>query len=211
MTSPITKKNSRLSLVVLLLALILPLGVVSAEPLAAPQVVIQDISDRLQDAIKDGKQSMPHIYALANDIVVPHVDFRRVSSLALGKHWKRAKSAQQREFMREFKRLLVRTYAAAFYVTKEWKIRHVSVRQGKGKRDVLVRTKVLRPGAKPMTVDYRMYQSGGGGWKIYNLKVEGVSLVTNYRTSFQREIRNGGLDGLIKSMKAKNDTRTAAL
>jgi phospholipid transport system substrate-binding protein len=75
---------------------------------------------------------------------------------------------------------------------------------------VFVRTKILRPGAKPAVVDYRMYKSGGS-WKIYNLKVEGISLVTNYRTSFQREIRNGGLDGLIKSMKTKNDTRTAAL
>jgi phospholipid transport system substrate-binding protein len=188
----------------------LPAGLVSAEPLAPSQAVIQDISDKLQKAVKTGDKSMSYAYKLANNIVVPHVDFRRVSSLALGKHWKRAKPAQQREFMREFKRMLVRSYAAAFFATEEWEIRHVSVRPGKGKQDVFVRTKVLRPGAKPAEVDYRMYKKGGS-WKIYNLKVEGVSLVTNYRTSFQREIRNGGLDGLIKSMKAKNETRTAAL
>jgi phospholipid transport system substrate-binding protein len=210
MNSQTTKKNSYLSLVILL-ALMLPVGVVSAEPLAPPQVVIQDISDKLQKAIKTGRKSMSYAYDLANNIVAPHVDFQRVSSLTLGKHWKRAKPAQQREFIREFKRMLVRTYAAAFFATKEWEIRHVSVRPGKSKQDVFVRTKILRPGAKPAVVEYRMYQNGSGGWKIYNLKVEGVSLVTNYRTSFQREIRNGGLDGLIKSMKSKNDTRTAAL
>ncbi len=211
MTSLTTKTINHKPFVVLLLALVLPAGTALAEQLAPPQAVIQDISDRLQAAIGDGKQTMPRIYRLADDIVVPHVDFKRVSSLALGKHWQRAKPAQQQQFMREFKRLLVRTYAAAFYVAKEWEIHHLSVRPGHGKQDVFVRTKVTRPGAKPMMVEYRMYQAQGGDWKIYNLKIEGISLITNYRTNFQREIRNGGLDSLIKHMKNKNDTRTAAL
>ncbi len=211
MTLLTTKNVIYPSLLALLLALMLPAGALSAAELSEPQIVIQKISDQLQAAIKRGLTAKEQTYDLANDIVVPHIDFRRASSLALGKHWHRAKPGQQQRFTKEFKRLLVRTYATAFYTFKEWELSHVSARTGQNNKDVFVRTKVLRPGAKPTMVEYRMYRNGSGKWKIYNLKIEGISLVTNYRNRFQREIRNGGLDGLINSMKAKNDTRTAAI
>ncbi len=211
MLSPTINRVRFSSLAALLLVQLLFMGVVSAASLTAPQRVIQDISDQLQAAINSGSYDLSRAYTLANDIVVPHIDFKRVSSLALGKHWRQAKPAQKREFIREFKRLLVRTYATAFYAFKEWDISHMAMRQGRRKGDVFVRTKVLRSGAKPVDVEYRMYKSKGGSWKVYNLKIEGVSLITNYRSQFQQKIRSGGLDGLIQQLKSKNDVRTAAL
>jgi phospholipid transport system substrate-binding protein len=74
-----------------------------------------------------------------------------------------------------------------------------------------VRTEVLRPGAQPVSVDYRMYRTRSGGWKVYNVKIENVSLITTYRTKFQQEIRRGGMDGLIKTLKSKNNKRVKTL
>lgn len=187
----------------------------AAEKLDEPQRVIQKISDQLQAILKKDRKRLredpAYVYRLADEILVPYIDFGRVSSLALGKHWRRAKPAQKKEFVAQFKLLLIRTYATAFTEIKEWELSHLPVKRGKREGDVFVRTKVLRPGAQPVSVDYRMYRSRSGGWKVYNVKIENVSLVTTYRTKFQQEIRRGGLDGLISLLKSKNSRRVNAL
>ncbi len=192
------------------LALLAPQPAV-AEELAEPQVVIQGISDKMQAILKrnaakvDGESD--YVFSLANDVIVPHIDFGRVSALVLGKYWRRANSEQKKQFAGEFKRLLVRTYATAFREFKEWEIEHLPVKEGKRKGTVYVRTKVKRPGASPVLVQYEMYKHKKWGWKAYDVKIEGISLVTNYRTRFKAQIRRDGLDGLIHSLKAKNDSR----
>ncbi len=189
------------------LALSLP-ETAAAEQLEEPQAVIQNISDKLQDILKkdrDRLQNDPgYVYQLADELLVPYIDFGRVSSLALGKHWRSAQPAQKEEFVEQFKLLLVRTYATAFREIKEWDIRHLPVKPGSKDGEVFVRTQILRPGAQPVSVDYRMYRSKSGGWKVYNVKIENVSLVTTYRTKFQQEIRLHGMDGLIETLKTKN-------
>jgi phospholipid transport system substrate-binding protein len=187
----------------------------AAESLEEPQKVIQKISDELQAILKKDRKRLKndpaYVYRLADEILVPHIDFGRVSSLALGKHWRRARPAQKKEFVKQFKLLLIRTYATAFTEIKEWEIRHMPVKRGKRKGDVFVRTKVLRPGAQPVSVDYRMYLSKSGRWKVYNVKIENISLITTYRTKFQQEIRRGGMDGLIRLLKSKNNKRVKKL
>jgi phospholipid transport system substrate-binding protein len=190
-------------------------GTLVAGELAEPQAIIQKISDQLQVILKKDRERLQkdpaYVYQLADELLVPYIDFGRVSSLALGKHWRRAEPVQKREFVEQFKHMLIRTYATAFKEIEEWEIRHLPVKQGKRKGDVFVRTEVLRPGAQPVSVDYRMYLNRAGEWKVYNVKIENISLITTYRTKFQQEIRRGGMDGLLQTLKSKNSKRVNAV
>ncbi|MCB1760480.1 MAG: ABC transporter substrate-binding protein [Gammaproteobacteria bacterium] len=176
-----------------------------------PEQVIAHISDRLLQVVtQEGErlQSDPGlVYQLADDILVPHVDFSRVSSLVLGKHWQRATPHQQQAFSHQFKRLLVRTYSSAFNEFKHWEIRFLPSRQGATDDDVSVRTQLLLPRLDPVEVLYRMHRKEGR-WLAYDVKIDGISLVTNYRSSFNRELRHVGMDGLIKKIEALNDKRS---
>lgn len=181
-----------------------------AQKLTAPQEVIQRVSDRLQTVLKQNKNSIKsnpgRVYGLVDQILSPHINFHRVSYLALGKNWKAASSGQRSRFSAQFKRLLIRTYATAFIEFNDWGIKHVPMSLNGSEKDVTVRTKVSRSGASSVAVEYRMY-GGKGGWKIYDVKIDGISLVTNYRNSFNMEIQRGGMEGLIKRLTAMNSTR----
>ena len=210
MKLPVLRKGFLLCVIAGLLGLGPALPADADERLSEPQAVIQSISDQMKNILhrdRERLQSDPeYVYRLANEVLVPHIDFARVSALVLGKHWHRASPAQQVEFARQFERLLVRTYATAFSEFDEWEIQHFPLQQHSDERVVQVRTKVLRPGAQPVEVVYQMHHDDRG-WKVYNVKIEGVSLVTNYRTRFSQEIRRGGMDGLIQTLKSKNDMR----
>ncbi|MES9882873.1 MAG: ABC transporter substrate-binding protein [Sedimenticola sp.] len=194
---------------IILALLLTPLGA-SAEKLAAPQQVIQDISDSLQSVLNGNgdrlKSDPAYVYRLANEVLVPHVDFSRVSSLVLGKHWRRATASEREAFAREFRRLLVRTYATAFHEFDMWEIRYQPLRMKAGADDVSVQTKVIRPGAVPVKVVYRMHLKEGR-WMAYDVKIEGISLVTNYRSGFARDLRKGGMSHLIQRIGDLNNRR----
>jgi phospholipid transport system substrate-binding protein len=193
--------------------LLLP-GLVSAETevQGEPEHIIQSLSDRLHDVLQKDRERLKtdraYVYQLADEIVAPHVDFDRVSSLALGKHWRRATPEQKAEFVYQFQRMLIRTYATAFHEFGEWSIRFLPRREGEKPSKIVVRSEVLRPGAPPASVSYRMHQKDGA-WKAYDVVIEGISLVTNYRSSFSREVRRGGMDALIKRITSMNDKRVA--
>jgi phospholipid transport system substrate-binding protein len=180
------------------------------QELAEPQKVIEEISLQLADILEHERETLKndpgYVYRLANKVLVPNVDFQRVSRLVLGKHFRSASSAQQQAFKQQFQRLLVRTYSTAFIqLDGDWEIRYLPLRTNK-KGDVLVRTKVLYAGGAPLNIIYRMHLKDGS-WKVYDVKIEGVSLVTNYRSSFANELRRTGIDGLIKKMSELNDRR----
>jgi len=199
-------------MVFLLLAFSPILAVAEAEAQGEPEYIIQSLSDRLRDVLEQDRERIKtdraYVYRLADEIVAPHVDFDRVSSLALGKHWRRATPEQKAEFVHQFQRMLVRTYATAFHEFGEWSIRFLPQREGKNASKIMVRSEVLRPGAPPASVNYRMHHKDGT-WKAYDVVIEGVSLVTNYRNSFSREVRRGGMDALIKRITSMNDKRVA--
>jgi phospholipid transport system substrate-binding protein len=181
------------------------------QALAKPQKVIEGISTRMADILNHERERLKsdpgYVYRLADEVLVPHVDFDRVARLVLGKHWRRANSEQQRAFERQFQRLLVRTYSTAFIeLDSNWEIRYLPLRVNKKGDEVMVRTKVLHAAGDPLDVLYRMHLKGGS-WKAYDVKIEGVSLVTNYRSNFTKEVRRSGLDGLIKKMTELNDRR----
>ncbi|OOZ36594.1 MlaC/ttg2D family ABC transporter substrate-binding protein [Solemya velesiana gill symbiont] len=201
--------SGKFILLLFFVAVAFPVSVL-AEELAEPQQVIQEISDELYVVLNLDRERVindtDYVYRLADEILIPRVDFSKVSSLVLGKHWRRASSDQKKSFAYQFQRLLVRTYATAFREFDQWEIKHMPLRGESGAKKVSVRTKVFRPGARPVDVVYSMYR-GDDGWKAYDVKIEGISLVTNYRSSFAKEMRKGGMDGLIRRIAELNDKR----
>ena len=194
----------------LLLLLLWPLAAVQAEPLQAPQQVIQKISEQLQQILVENQDRLQNdpafVYQMANDVLLPHVDFSRVSSLVLGKYWRRATPEQKVEFEHQFQRLLVRTYSTAFREFQGWEISYSPVRMTAEDTEVSVHTKVNRAGAPPVDVVYLMHRNQGN-WKAYDVRIEGISLVTNYRASFAKEVRRRGMGGLIQRITELNDRR----
>ncbi len=140
---------------------------------------------------------------LVDQKVLPHFDFRHMTALAVGKDWKKASPGQQQQLTAEFKTLLVRTYSNALTSYKNQKLVYKPFKMNPGASEVLVRTEVIQPGSKPVQIDYNL-EKADGGWKVYDVVVAGISLVTNYRDQFAQEVRSGGIDGLIAAIAAKN-------
>ncbi|MDR0996081.1 MAG: ABC transporter substrate-binding protein [Zoogloeaceae bacterium] len=150
------------------------------------------------------------ISAVVQDKVLPYFDFERMTKLALGRDWKKATPDQQRQLTSEFRDLLVRTYSNALSSYKDQKIRYKPDNTKPGDSEALVRTEVVQPGATPIQLDYSLEAAPNcGGWKVYDVVVAGVSLVTNYRDTFAQEVRAGGIPGLIASLSAKNKALAA--
>ena len=143
------------------------------------------------------------ISQLVDDKVMPHVNFERMTALTVGRPWRTATPEQKQALMKEFRTLLIRTYANAFSTVKDQKIQMKPFRGDADGKDVIVRSQVLQPGGDPIQLDYRL-EKHGDDWRIYDVNVLGVWLVQTYRNQFGQEISAGGLDGLIKNLAAKN-------
>jgi phospholipid transport system substrate-binding protein len=194
--------------VLALLLGLLTASVRAEEALLPPQQVIQKTSDQLQVSLQkpEYKSDFKKATALVDQIIEPQIDFDRVSILILGKYWKTATPEQKARFKKEFRMLLVRTYTTAFTEYANWKIRYLPLEMNPGDKKVMVRTEILQSGAQPVGVNYRMVE-GKGGWKVYDVLIEGISLLQNYRSSFTDEIaRTGSLDQLITHLAERNST-----
>ncbi len=144
------------------------------------------------------------IYALVQEKVIPHFDFRIMTRAALGRYWRQASEEQKERLTREFRELLVRTYATMLLGYSDEKIEYLPFRGKPGDKRVIVRTRVhTSDGAPPVPIDYRLYRKNGE-WKVYDVVVDGVSLVSNYRGTFANEVRKGGIEGLIASLEEHN-------
>ncbi|MCB1762044.1 MAG: ABC transporter substrate-binding protein [Gammaproteobacteria bacterium] len=177
---------------------------------AGPEQIIQQISERLRTVFNSDPEHFQgdpaQLARLANEVLVPHIDFAKVSSLVLGKYWLQATPDQREAFRKQFQQLLVRTYSTAFSELKSWEIRFLPTRNSSGGSDVAVRTHLLLPQTAPIEVLYQMHLKEGS-WMAYDVKIDGISLVTNYRTSFGREVKNIGMDGLIRKITQLNEAR----
>ncbi len=143
------------------------------------------------------------IFALAEEKILPNFNFPRVSRLVLGKNWTRATPEQKTAFQAEFRTLLLRTYATALSKYKNQKIEYLPLRMKDGAKTTSVKTKILQDGGQPISVDYSLAREGET-WKVYDIVIESVSLVTNYRGQFSQEVRQNGLDSLIQKLANKN-------
>lgn len=173
----------------------------------APDALVKSVTDdvitivRQDKAIQSGDTRKA--VELVETKVLPYFDFAHMTRLAVGKDWKQANADQKAVLTNEFKTLLVRTYSNALTQYRNQQIDFKPLKAKPEETDVIVRTEVRQPGAKAVQIDYNL-EKQGDNWKVYDVMVAGVSLVTNYRDSFGQEVRSGGIDGLIKSLKDKN-------
>jgi phospholipid transport system substrate-binding protein len=179
-----------------------------------PRAPLQAAADRLQGVLhgqRDLASGDPgRLYRVADQVLMPLVDMDRVSSLVLGRQWRSASTAQKAAFAEQLKRLLVRTYATALREFGDWQVRFLPLRSAPQGGRVQVRAELLRASsAAPVALEYSMHWRGGR-WLAYDLKIDGVSLVTNYRASFAERIRRKGLDGLIADLAQMNRSRASA-
>jgi phospholipid transport system substrate-binding protein len=197
------KKYALFGLVILAL---LPMANAAAAGLQEPQQVIQSISEQLRQRFQDKAftRDFAQVTRFVDGVIYPHADFDVIAPLVLGKHWKTAAPAERERFKNEFRTLLVRSYSRAFVEYNNWTLRFQSTDAAGDGKKVVVKSEVLQPGQKPVQVNYRMF-NGKGGWKVYDIIIEGVSLVTNYRSSFSEDIqKKGSLAALIDSLAKRN-------
>jgi phospholipid transport system substrate-binding protein len=143
------------------------------------------------------------IYPLVENTVVPHFDFRQMSQSALGRFWRDATESQKEQLSQEFRELLVRTYATALLGYSGQTIEYLPMQYRSGDDKVMVQTKISSAGAPPVPVNYRLYKENSR-WMVYDVVIDGVSLITNYRSQFASEVRRHGIDGLISALAEKN-------
>lgn len=191
--------------ILLSLSMMFFVGIAKAD--VAPDVLVKSIAEDVLAVVKTDKEiqsgNQQKIFALAEEKILPNFDFERVSRMVLGKHWRSANPEQQAAFQREFRSLMLRTYASALSKYRDQTIDFKPLRMKPGATDVTVESEIIQPGGQPIGVDYTL-QKTGDTWKVYDIVIEGVSLVTNYRGQFNNEIRQSGIDGLIKKLSDKN-------
>lgn len=198
-----------------LLSLILSLGLVaSAMAQEAPDALVRNVSNEMSEVVRTDKAiqggDVKRMIEVVETRILKYFDFSRMTGLAVGREWRNASAEQKTALTSEFRTLLVRSYANAL---GQYKNQTIDVKPLKMKADdteVVVRSEVRQPGSKPIAIDYDMAK-GGEGWKVFDVSVAGVSLVTNYRETFGQEIKAGGIDGLIKTLRDKNQQSAAKL
>jgi phospholipid transport system substrate-binding protein len=191
---------------------LMPINCLLAANLSPPEQAIETVSAKLQKQMQDQSfiKDFARVTQFVNETILPHADFDRISALVLGKLWKTATPDERERFKQEFQTLLVRTYSRAFVEFKDWSIRYLPLEMENGATKVIVKTEVLQPGLQPVAVNYRMLLSQGE-WKAYDIMIEGVSLVTNYRTTFTNEVQTkGSLNAVIDGLAKRNTEALAA-
>ena len=185
---------------------------VAVQAQESPDVLVKQVTEEVLEIVRQDKDiqngNTGKVIDLVDKKVLPHFNFQHMTALAVGKDWRKASPQQQQELTSEFKTLLVRTYSNALTGYKNQKIIYKPFKMNAGDTDVLVRTDVLQPGSKPVQLDYSL-EKLEGGWKVYDVNVAGISLVTNYRDQFSQEVRSGGIDGLVAALVAKNKSLEA--
>src|SRR5438128_6130028 len=174
---------------------------------AKPEELVQTITNDILAAIKSARQlaagDKQKALKLAEEKVLPHIDFEEATRLAVGRAWAQATPEQRKRLVEEFRRMLVRTYSNAISAYEGQTMQVLPVRMKPGDTEVTVHNRYIRAGGKPLPVDYQMHKTSQG-WKIYDITVEGVSLVLTYRSEFDAIVKQEGIDGLIKRLEEKN-------
>jgi len=173
----------------------------------AALLLVKDTTNLIRKKVKEDdsiiKENPEHLYDLVNEIVLPHFDFQKMSSWVLGKNWRNASAEQKKKFTSQFSRLLVRTYSRAIYDNIDQKIIFLPIRGKPDADKVTIRTEVPQEAGFPIPIDYKM-QKKNNEWKVYDVVIDAISLVANYRTTFNQEIKKSGIDSLIASLADRN-------
>jgi phospholipid transport system substrate-binding protein len=178
--------------------------------MTAPDVLVKSVTLEVVDIIQKDKEiqgggagGRKKVIALIETKVLPHFNFEAMTASAVGRNWPKASTEQKTRLNDEFRTLLVRTYSSALAAYSNQKFDFRPLRAKPTDTDVTVNVRVLQSGAQPVTIDYDM-EKRPNGWKVWDVRVAGVSLVANYRTEFDTQVRDNGIDGLIKTLQTKN-------
>ena len=173
-----------------------------------PDVLARNVTNDVLRIVRQDKDiaegNTAKVNALVEQKILPLFDFKHMTQLAVGKHWPKATPEQQESLTKQFRAMLVRTYASSLTSVADYKIEFKPFRASPDDDEVTVSTEVSKPGAPPIPIDYRLDKAGNNGWKVYDVVVDNVSLVTVYRNSFNSEVRKGGIDGLIAALPRRN-------
>jgi len=177
----------------------------------APDALAKSVTDEVLTVIRADKDiqsgNQKKVLELVEAKVLPHFSFPRMTQLAMGKNWRDANADQQKRLVGEFRALLVRTYTTAFTQYKNQVVEYKPVRMAAGDTEGVVQSQIKQNSGPPVAVDYNMEKTDAG-WKVYNMKIEGISLVENYRNTFNTEVQKHGVDGLIATLAQKNRSAT---
>lgn len=194
----------------LVLLFAIPVTATPAEGEGALKLV-KDTTNHVLEIIKNDKQALRQdhrrMFNIVNEIILPHFDFARMSRWVLGKHWRRASDTQKERFILEFKNLLVRTYSTALLEYSEQTVAYLPMRAKPQAKKVVVRTEIQQSGGLPIPINYSMYENSGA-WKVYDVTIDGISMVANYRSTFSGRIRKDGLENLIALLERRNQKVT---
>lgn len=200
-----------------LLLLTLTMGLNSAQVFAAdiaPDVLARTTTNEVLAILKQDKDlqngNLGKVYQLVEAKILPNFDFNRMTQLVIGKHWPRATAQQKQALVTEFRNMLVRTYASSLTAFTNQTVEFKPLTVKPDDTDVTVRSEIRQPGGQPIPIDYNMYKTAFG-WKIYDVTIDSVSLVTNYRSSFSSAIRQNGIDGLIKTLADQSKRNNLAV
>lgn len=189
----------------LVAGLVLALSVHAQE--IAPDALIKSVTQDVIDIVRKDKDiqggNTRKAMELIDAKVLPYFNFAHMTQLAMARDWRQATPAQQKALIDEFRILLVRTYSKALTEYKNQTVDYKPLKMQASDSDVKVRTEIKQPGSKPIQLDYYV-EKLDKGWKVYDIEVAGISLIINYRESFANEVRQNGIDGLIKSLQNKN-------
>jgi phospholipid transport system substrate-binding protein len=192
--------------------MVAPLAAASTTGMA-PDALARSVTDEVINILRTDKDLQAGNQKKSRELIetkiAPHFNFTSMTKLALGKNWSAANPEQRKALTGEFRALLVQTYTASLTLFKDQKIEYRPLKYSPEDTDVLVRSLVKSSGGgEPMQVDYGMEKTDDG-WKVYNVKIGGISLVENYRGTFNTEIQKNGVDGLIKTLRDKNRSLVA--
>ena len=184
----------------------------SVESIESPVDLLERTSNQVIKILHDDhellKNDPDRIYKIIDEYILPHLDNVTMAKLALGKNWRKATKEQKLAFVGEFQNLLVRTYSKSLVEFKDQEIKYFPVKLAADTNKISVKAEVIQPGGPSIPMAYRM-RIKNNVWKVYDIKIDGISLVTSYRGTFTQEIRKSGMEGLLKYMRDKNSKLNA--
>ena len=191
----------------ILAAFALVLAPLLAQAEEAPDALVKRTTDEVLAIIKSDKDlqsgNISKVVQLAEQKVLPHFDFERMTRLAVGRNWNQATPEQKQALTKEFRTMLVRTYSSSLSQYRNQTIEVKPAKVGAGDKEAIVKTAVIQQGGPPIPIDYAM-EKMDSGWKVYDVVIDGASLVTTYRGTFNDQVQRGGLDGLVKTLQERN-------
>jgi phospholipid transport system substrate-binding protein len=196
----------------ILATLAMLLAPVIAAAQEAPDALVRRTTDEVLAIIKADKDvqsgNMAKVVQLAEQKVLPHFDFERMTRLAVGRNWSQASAEQKQALVKEFRTMLVRTYSSSLSQYRNQTIDVKPTKVGAADKEALVKTAVIQQGGPPIPIDYAMAKEDSG-WKVYDVVIDGASLVTTYRGTFNDQVQKGGIDGLLKTLQERNASPVA--